>query len=140
MRDFVINMPRPLSTYQGASEVIAAYSREKNDEYWTSNRPDSRKVSEVNIYKNIDSLQTIPSFRSTMYIVNLVLDGYKSFDPFEVGPVNTFYNFNPIESFRLGWEGGQPSLIKRYYSETYGAYGFKDKKVMYFFKRHLFIQ
>jgi len=133
LRDFAINIPRPVTTYQGPSEVISADAENKNDEYWTKNRPDSLKASEVNIYKNIDSLQTIPSFRRTMDIATLVLAGYKSFGPFEVGPLNTFYNFNPIEGFRLRLGGRTTTaLSKRWYSETYGAYGFRDKKFKYF--------
>jgi len=133
IRDFVINVPRPLTTYQGPAEVTVADAAEKNDEYWAKNRPDSLKASEANIYKNIDSLQTIPSFRRTMDILTLVLAGYKSFGPFEMGPINTFYNFNPIEGFRLRLGGRTTTtLSKRYYSETYAAYGFKDKKWKYF--------
>jgi hypothetical protein len=133
LSDFDINIPRPVTTYQGASEVIAADAAEKTDEYWNKNRPDSLKASEINIYKNIDSLQTIPSFRRTMDIATLVLAGYKSFGPFEMGPINTFYNFNPIEGFRLR-AGGRTTtkLSKRYYSETYAAYGFKDQRWKYF--------
>jgi hypothetical protein len=133
LSDFVINIPRPITTYQGASEVVAADASEKTDDYWNKNRPDSLKASEANIYKNIDSLQTIPSFRRTMDIATLVLAGYKSFGPFEMGPINTFYNFNPIEGFRLR-AGGRTTtkLSKRYYSETYAAYGFKDQRWKYF--------
>ncbi|MET3981859.1 hypothetical protein ABIB62_004475 [Mucilaginibacter sp. UYP25] len=134
LRDFIINTPRPPVTYQGASEITIADATQKNDEYWNSNRPDSLKASEANIYKNIDSLQTIPSFRRTMDIATLILAGYKSFGPFEVGPVNTFYNFNPIEGFRLRLGGRTTTaLSKRWYGETYGAYGFRDHKFKYFF-------
>ena len=133
LRDFAINIPREQNTYQGPSEVISADAANKGDDYWVKNRPDSLKASEANIYKNIDSLQTIPSFRRTMDIATLILAGYKSFGPFEVGPLNTFYNFNPIEGFRLRLGGRTTTaLSKRWYSETYGAYGFKDKKFKYF--------
>jgi hypothetical protein len=133
IRDFVINTPRPLETYRGASEVIMADATDKSEDYWTKNRPDTLKASEAGIYKNIDSLQTIPSFKRTMDLLTLVLAGYKSFGPFEVGPVNTFYNFNPIEGFRLRLGGRTTTaLSKRYYAETYGAYGFKDKRWKYF--------
>jgi hypothetical protein len=62
-----------------------------------------------------------------------VLAGYKSFGPVEVGPVNTFYSFNPVEGFRLRVGGRTtPDLSKRIYFETYAAYGFKDQKWKYF--------
>ncbi len=47
--------------------------------------------------------------------------------------VNTFYNFNPVEGFRLR-AGGRttPKFNEKLYFETYAAYGFKDQKWKYF--------
>jgi len=47
--------------------------------------------------------------------------------------VNTFYSFNPVEGFRLR-VGGRTTdrLSKRFYAESYVAYGFKDEKWKYF--------
>src|SRR6185503_20182018 len=48
-------------------------------------------------------------------------------------PVNSFYSFNPVEGFRLRLGGRTtPTLSKRYYFESYGAYGFKDERFKYF--------
>jgi len=130
---FGVNMQRPPQTYLGPSETISPTAADKGDEFWNKNRPDTLKASEAGIYKNIDSLQTIPSFRRTMKIATLVLAGYSNLGPFEVGPVNTFYNFNPIEGFRLRLGGrSTTAMSKRFYFETYGAYGFKDEKWKYF--------
>ncbi|WP_158825450.1 DUF5686 and carboxypeptidase-like regulatory domain-containing protein [Mucilaginibacter lacusdianchii] len=131
--NYVINSPRPKQTYEGASLVYANNSDGKDDDYWLRSRPDTLDASSAGIYKNIDSLQTIPSFKRTMDIATLFIAGYKNFGPFEMGPVNTFYSFNPVEGFR-GRLGGRttPSLSKRYYFETYGAYGTRDQKFKYF--------
>ena len=68
-----------------------------------------------------------------MDLLTLLLAGYKNFNWFEMGPVNSFYSFNPVEGFRLRLGGRTtPTLSKRYYFETYGAYGFKDDKFKYF--------
>jgi hypothetical protein len=68
-----------------------------------------------------------------MDIATLVLAGYKNFGDFEVGPVNAFYSFNPVEGFRLRTGGRTtPHFSKRIYLENYVAYGFKDKKTKYF--------
>ena len=68
-----------------------------------------------------------------MDIATLVLAGYKNYGKFEVGPANTFYSFNPVEGFRPRIGGrSTPQLSKRYYFETYGAYGTKDEKFKYF--------
>ncbi|PAW94374.1 hypothetical protein CKK33_13085 [Mucilaginibacter sp. MD40] len=133
INNFVVNNPRPKQTYEGPSQVIALNSEDKDDAYWKSARPDTLDAASASIYKNIDSLQTIPSFKKTMDIATLLLAGYKNFGKFEMGPANTFYSFNPVEGFRLRVGGRTtPELSKRYYFETYGAYGFRDERFKYF--------
>jgi hypothetical protein len=133
VNNFVVNSPRTDDTYKGPAQVVAANADEKDDKYWLMTRPDTLDPVAAGIYKNIDSLQTIPSFKKTMDIATLVLAGYKNYGTFEVGPANTFYSFNPVEGLRLRLGGrSTPLLSKRYYFETYGAYGTKDKEWKYF--------
>ncbi|NCD71506.1 DUF5686 and carboxypeptidase-like regulatory domain-containing protein [Mucilaginibacter agri] len=133
LTNFAINTPRPKQTYDGPAQVIAQASDTKDDRYWMMSRPDTLPAAQAAIYKNIDSLQTIPSFKRTMDLVTLFVAGYKNYGPFEVGPVNTFYSFNPVEGFRPRIGGRTtPTFSKRYYLETYGAYGTKDQKFKYF--------
>ncbi|WP_345950156.1 MULTISPECIES: DUF5686 family protein [unclassified Mucilaginibacter] len=133
IKNFAINQPRPKEVYDGPALVYASKFDDKDDHYWTNSRPDSLDAVASNLYKNIDSLQTIPSFKRTMDIATLVLAGYKNFGPFEMGPVNTFYSFNPVEGFRARIGGRTTTaLSKRYYFETYGAYGTRDQKFKYF--------
>ena len=50
-----------------------------------------------------------------------------------MGPSSTFYSFNPVEGTRLRLGGRTtPQLSRRYYFETYLAYGFKDERWKYF--------
>jgi hypothetical protein len=133
VKNFVVNSPRPKIIYDGPAQVIASNATEKDDNYWNNSRPDTLDAVAASVYKNIDSLQTIPSFKRTMDIATLVLAGYKNFGPFEMGPVNTFYSFNPVEGFRARLGGRTTTaLSKRYYFETYGAYGTRDQKFKYF--------
>ncbi|MDO3627735.1 DUF5686 and carboxypeptidase-like regulatory domain-containing protein [Mucilaginibacter sp. BT774] len=133
INNFAVNKPRPESTYTGPAQMIAFDAKEKGDEFWKANRPDTLKQSQLDIYKNIDSLQTIPSFRRTMDLVTLFVAGYKNEGPFEIGPTNTFYGGNAVEGFRARLGGRTTTaLSKRYYFETYGAYGFRDDKFKYF--------
>ena len=131
--NFLINKPRPTQDYTGHAIVYADNATDKSDEFWKANRPDTLTAAQASVYKNIDSLQTIPSFKRTMDLITLFVAGYKNFGGFEVGPVNTFYQYNPVEGFRLRLGGRTtPELSKRYYFETYGAYGFRDDKFKYF--------
>jgi hypothetical protein len=101
----------------------------RSEQFWQQNRLDTLTTAEAKVYKNVDSLSHMKSFKRTLDILTLLFAGYKSFDWFEVGPANTFYSFNPIEGLKLRLGGRTtPELSNRYYFETYLAYGFKDEK------------
>jgi len=131
--DYLVNKTLPDSVYNGPSKVELVEAASRPDEYWSHNRLDTLTKAESKVYHNIDTLKTIPSYRRTMEIVTLLLAGYKSFGPFEMGPANAFYSFNPVEGFKLRLGGRTtPELSNRYYFETYAAYGFKDERWKYF--------
>ena len=131
--DYQVNKIVPDSVYNGPSKVELDEAASRPDEYWNQNRLDTLTKAESKVYHNIDTLKTIPSYRRTMEIVTLLLAGYKSFGPFEMGPANAFYSFNPVEGFKLRLGGRTtPELSNRYYFETYAAYGFKDERWKYF--------
>jgi hypothetical protein len=131
--NYAVNIPHPDSTYKNQELAESDDVKHRSDQFWTENRLDTLSVAESKVYKNVDSLRNMPSFRRTMDIATLVLAGYKGFGGFELGPANTFYSFNPVEGFKLRVGGRTtPELSKRYYFETYGAYGFKDQQFKYF--------
>lgn len=131
---YQIDQFRPDSVYAGPlEEVVYNPTQKPSETEWSRLRPIPLEKAEARIYRNIDTLQTIPSFRRTMSYATLLIAGYKNVGPFEIGPVNTFYSFNPVEGFRLRLGGRTTtSLSKRMYAETYAAYGFKDQKWKYF--------
>ncbi|GAB2572839.1 DUF5686 and carboxypeptidase-like regulatory domain-containing protein [Spirosoma areae] len=132
-RNYKTDDARPNDFYEGKAEIAQADAANRPDQFWQINRHDTLSAAESKVYTNIDSLKRMPSFRRTMEAFTFVFAGYKSFGPFEVGPANTFYSFNPIEGFRLRLGGRTtPELSKRYYAETYAAYGFKDDRWKYF--------
>ncbi|MFD0794235.1 DUF5686 family protein [Mucilaginibacter litoreus] len=133
-RDFTINKPRPDTTYITPPEVDDEDLRNRPDSFWVKNRFDTLSTAESKVYKNIDSLVHMPSFRRTADIINLLFAGFKNFGKFEVGPASTFYSFNPVEGFRLRVGGRTTAdFSRKIFFEGYGAYGFKDEKWKYFF-------
>ncbi len=132
---YAVNRQRPDTTYEtGIGDLIVSdEAKHRSEQFWAENRLDTLSRAESKVYKNVDSLRNMPSFRRTLDIATLLLAGYKSFDKFEVGPANTFYSFNPIEGLKLRVGGRTtPELSKRYYFETYLAYGIKDDRWKYF--------
>lgn len=132
-KDYEVNKALADTAYVGPAQVTLENAKDHTKDFWAKNRFDTLTTAESKVYHNIDTLVTIPSYRRTMDVITLVLAGYKSFGPFELGPANTFYSFNPVEGFRLRVGGRTtPELSKRYYFETYAAYGFKDERWKYF--------
>lgn len=133
IKNLLLNNPPPDSVFEGPEEEMLAKVNHKSDEFWLENRHEPLSVAESKVYTNIDSLQKMPSFRRTMDIVTLLLAGYYSFGLWELGPVNTFYSFNPVEGFRLRVGGRTtPKFNEHMYLESYVAYGFKDEKWKYY--------
>ncbi|MFI5142213.1 MAG: DUF5686 family protein, partial [Bacteroidia bacterium] len=132
-KNYSVNVQRTDSTYEHQENAVPDEAKNRSDEFWEKNRLDTLSAAEAKVYKNVDSLRNMPSFRRTLDIATFLLAGYKDFDWFEVGPGNAFYSFNPIEGFKARLGGRTtPNLSKRYYFETYVAYGFKDERWKYF--------
>ena len=132
-KNYVVDQLRPDTIYDGEATVSLPNVKSHDDTFWDQNRLDTLTKAELHVYTNLDSLKRMPSYRRTVDIATLLLAGYKSFGPVEIGPANAFYSFNPVEGFRLRFGGRTtPQLSKRYYFETYAAYGFKDEKWKYF--------
>lgn len=132
-KNFVTNQPIPDSLLKGSPVVTPEGANQHNDSFWVAYRHDTLTKAESKVYANIDSLKSMPSFRRLMDWGTLLLAGYKQLGKFEIGPASTFYSFNPVEGFRLRFGGRTTTRFSnRFYSEAYGAYGFKDQKWKYF--------
>ena len=128
-RNFKINQERPAIDYEGLAIDVRENAKERPDTFWSQSRHDTLTKNEKGIYSTIDSVQKVPSFKKTMQIAMLMFAGYRNFKWFEIGPVSTFYSFNPIEGLRLRFGGRTtPLFSKKLFLETYLAYGFKDEK------------
>jgi hypothetical protein len=132
-KNFKINQPAPDSIFNGPAIVAVTGTDNSSDSFWIAHRHPQLSVVEAKVYTNIDSLQGMRSYKRFMDMATLLLAGYKSFGPYEVGPVNAFYSFNPVEGFRLRLGGRTtPKFSQSIYFENYVAYGFKDEKFKYY--------
>ena len=132
-KNYITNKPRPDTAYQNQEQAVPDEAKQRNDQFWRQNRLDTLSTAESKIYKNIDSLRNLATYKRALTVLTILLGGYESTGPFEIGPIGTFYSFNPVEGFRLRLGGRTtPAFSKRYYFETYAAYGFKDERWKYF--------
>ncbi len=133
-KDYKVNEPQPASLYEGEAVVRVESAIAKDESFWQASRHDSLTAVEAKTYTNIDSLVNMKSFQRTMDWATALIAGYKRLGPnIEIGPLNTFYSFNPVEGFRLRFGGRTTTTFsKKYMLETYAAYGFKDEKWKYY--------
>lgn len=119
--------------FKGEKVEILDSAKFRNKLYWENSRPIPLSKSEAGTYTAMDSIVNVPAFKRIKNIVSLVLFGYTDLGKFEIGPVNTFYMYNPIEGFRFRF-GGRTTykFNKRFSLETYGAYGFTDQRFKYY--------
>lgn len=132
-KDYKVNENLADSIFQGGDLVQGKDADNKSTAFWNSNRHQALSKSENGVYVVIDSIKKVPAFKRTMDIMMLLITGYRDLGYFELGPVNTFYSFNPIEGvrFRLGGRT-TPKFSKKITFETYLAYANKDQKYKYY--------
>lgn len=133
-KDIRIGNQRPDIDYKGDALETNDSADTKQDDYWLTHRHNELSTSEKGVYTTIDSIKKVPAFKRTLEVMVVLLAGYKSITPyFELGPISTFYSFNPVEGFRLRAGGRTTNAFsKRVVFEGYGAYGFKDEKWKYY--------
>ncbi|MET3125306.1 hypothetical protein ABID42_000394 [Arcicella rosea] len=132
-KDYVINKAIEKSIFEGLKTDIQKDAEKRDDAFWEQARHHSLSSKELGIYSMVDSVKKVPAFQRVMNTATFLLEGYKPMGGFEIGPVNTFYSFNPIEGFRARIGGRTtPTFSERMAFETYAAYGFRDERYKYF--------
>ncbi len=133
-KNFELNKTRPDADYKGDALEINDSADYRTNTYWENNRHVELSKSEKGVYTTIDSIKKVPAFKRSLDVIVLLFSGYKTIGPyFEMGPVSTFYSFNPVEGFRLRFGGKTTTTFsKKINFEGYGAYGFKDEKWKYY--------
>jgi hypothetical protein len=131
--DFVINQPKESKFYEFGDKIIVEDSAmKKSDAFWDQNRHDSLTFREKKIYKMIDTIKTLPVYKTWVDIFTIFVSGYKVVNNFEIGPYFNLVSYNRVEGVRTRFGGRTSSKFSRWYElQGYVAYGFKDEKFKY---------
>lgn len=127
-KDFTINKPRDGAFFAGADEVVVKVDPlSTGEDYWLTHRHVPLTKKESDIYHMVDTMKTIPRFRTYVDIVTTVVTGYYTKGKIDIGPYFTTYSFNPVEGnrFRIGARTST-NFSKRLEFEGHAAYGTKD--------------
>lgn len=103
----------------------------KDDAFWEKNRLESLNKDEKGIYQLLDTLKTVPKFKSYYNLISVLGSGYVEIDKWnlDIGSVYDVFGYNDAEGprVRLG--------ARTYFNENdpwrfegYMAYGFMDRK------------
>jgi len=132
-RDFVINKPREDAFYKGMSEVVVDTDPlSLSADWWDTHRHEQLSKRENDIYHMVDTMKTVPRFKTYLDIITTVVTGYYVTGPVEIGPYFNIFSFNPVEGprFRVGARTSN-AFSRRVEYEGFLAYGLKDREFKY---------
>ncbi|TVZ15351.1 DUF5686 family protein [Maribacter sp. MAR_2009_72] len=129
--NYEFNVVRPREVYKKDRNPLDVNQIIKDDEFWEKNRLESLNKDEKGIYTLLDTLKTVPKFKSYYNIVSILGSGYVEVDKWnlDLGSVYDFFGYNSAEGprVRIGartyFGQNDPWRI-----EGYTAYGFTDHK------------
>lgn len=129
-KDFVINRPRTDELYEGVDEVVLELDPlSLSADYWDQNRHVQLTAQEHAIYHMVDTMKTIPRFRTYVDIVSTLATGYYERGKVEIGPYFTMLSFNPVEGARFRLGGRTSNNFSTWVEfEGYAAYGTLDER------------
>ena len=119
--------------FKGTENIIVdPEALKRSEQFWDDNRHDSLSERELKIYHMVDTIRSLPAFKTYVDLITMFFTGYKDVGKFELGPYYTLYSFNPIEGHRFR-VGGRTSddLSTRIQLEGYLAYGLRDQRFKY---------
>jgi hypothetical protein len=132
-KNIKINQPIADAIFKGTENIVVEdQALQRSADFWDESRHDSLAERELKIYHMVDTIKTLPAFKTYVDIITLFFTGYKDIGPIELGPYYTLYSRNPIEGdrFRIGFRTSD-EISKRFQLEAYLAYGLKDEKFKY---------
>lgn len=130
---FITNQPISDEIFKGSENIIVAdEALGRTDNYWNESRHDSLSEREHKIYQMVDTIKTLPAFKTYIDIITIFFTGYKDIGKIELGPYYTLYSFNPIEGnrFRIGGRTSD-EFSSKFFLNGYLAYGTRDEKFKY---------
>ena len=130
--NYTFNQPKTDAFYKTASDPFDPLVFERDSIFWRNNRLEALNKDETGIYKLLDTLKTVPKFKSYYNLVSILGSGYVEIDKWnlDIGDIYSTFGYNDAEGIRI--RGGARTYFGQndpWRLEGYMAYGFSDKKV-----------
>lgn len=131
--NFRINKPKDDKFYSMTENLVVAEDAfEKNEDFWDKNRHDTLSKNEKQIYHMVDTLQSLPVYKTWIDVLQIFVTGYKVKGNFEYGPYYNMFSFNTIEGNRFRFGVRTSNQFSKWYELSgYLAYGTRDEQFKY---------
>jgi hypothetical protein len=134
--NYKFDQPKTDAFYKTASDPFDPLVFERDSIFWSNNRLEALNKDETGIYKLLDTLRTVPKFKSYYNLVSILGSGYVEIDKWnlDIGDIYSTFGYNDAEGIRI--RGGARTYFGQndpWRLEGYMAYGFMDKKVKHGF-------
>jgi hypothetical protein len=135
-KNIIANNPFIDSVFKDKLDIITlAGAINQKDAFWNRERHDSLSHNEKNIYKLVDTIQSLPVYKRYSQALNTLGSGYFPSGKIEFGPWYYLFSKNRIEGYRVGFGLESTNLFsKKVWLSAFGAYGFKDVTYKFDFK------
>lgn len=132
--NYNFNTDRPESFYKSESDPYDPRVFQRDSVFWSNARLERLNDDEEGIFQLLDTLKTVPKFRTYYDVVSILGSGYVEIDKWnlDIGDVYSTFGFNDAEGIRI--RGGARTYFDQndpWRIEAYTAYGFEDKKFKY---------
>ena len=134
--DYKFDLEKPKDFYKSKSNAYDPLVMNRDSIFWNNNRLETLNKDEQGIYQLLDTLKTVPKFKTFYNIASILGSGYIEIDKWnmDIGDVYSVFGYNDAEGVRL--RGGARTYFGQndpWRLEGYMAYGFMDKKVKHGF-------
>lgn len=128
----VFDQPKDRSFYKAQIDPYQWEIYNRTDEFWETKRMEELNKDEKQVYKMLDTLQSVKRFKQLYSVGAVLTSGYYEINNFDIGPVFSIFGFNEAEGLRIR-AGGRTYFGQNdpWRLEGFLAYGFKDDKFKY---------
>ncbi|MCW5516115.1 DUF5686 family protein [Muriicola sp. Z0-33] len=129
--NYVFDEFKPETFYKKPSDPFNPFVFNRDSIFWANNRLETLNKDERGIYKLLDTLKTVPRFKTYYNLVSILGSGYIEIDKWnlDIGDIYSVFGYNDAEGVRL--RGGARTYFGQndpWRLEGYMAYGFDDRK------------
>ncbi len=129
--NYIFDIPKPKEFYRVEGNPFDLTVVNRDSTFWQQNRLEALNKDEKGIYQLLDTLKTVPKFKTYYNLVSILGSGYVEIDKWnlDIGSVYDVFGYNDAEGPRIRAGArtyfGQNDLWRL---EGYMAYGFTDQK------------